>query len=714
MDGEGGWDLMPLDLEYTENGQYSVIPPSGFDGFSSVNVTVDVGCKECNLTSSTVTVTGSGEHKIDPPSGYDGFSEVIVNVDSGCEDRYDEGVEDQKAKLTSTTFTENGLYEREDGWNSVQVDVDTVTPYNNGKEDGAAEQKAKLTSLTVTNNGTYRREDGYNEVVVSVAGTGDYEQGRQDGIEEQKSKVTPINITDNGTYSNEDGYSPVVVNVDTVTPYNEGYEDGENDQKAKLSSIIITSNGIYTNENGYDRIVVNVECGPREIMLSVEDIEASPEGGDYPVAIYSSDDWHIVNHPDWVTIDNESGNSGLSTIIVTVDPSETPRSGVITVTNGSITKEIHINQRDIYGNYLTIEALQPGVLGFRASRQTSARAIEVSLNGGSTWRTVTSSEDSIGEIIGTKIADLQAGDKVLVRGINQKYAGPNVQFYNCFTSDDHLRFKVYGNIMSLINGNDYYGTTLTSSNTYAFAHLFWGCEGLVDASQLALPSNTIDGCYKDLFFNCVNLTEAPTLPATVMTPYCYDGMFNNTGLTKAPSLPSTQLADHCYSAMFSDCSRLTIVPELPATTLAPYCYYSMFDGNSLLTTAQSTLPATILAAHCYEAMFSNCSRLTSVPVLPATVLAENCYNLMFQGCIRLTKAPDLNAPNLVTGCYAQMFKNCTNLNSVKCLATAFNGTRCTYEWMQGVNANGTFTKANTNIWARTTSGIPINWTVVTI
>ena len=55
---------MPLNVEYTENGQYSVVPPSGFDGFSSVNVTVDVDQSACNLTTSAVTLTGSGEHTI--------------------------------------------------------------------------------------------------------------------------------------------------------------------------------------------------------------------------------------------------------------------------------------------------------------------------------------------------------------------------------------------------------------------------------------------------------------------------------------------------------------------------------------------------------------------------------------------------------------------------------------------------------------------------
>ena len=130
--GSEVWDLTSLDVEYTENGEYSITPPSGYDGLSSVKVT--------------------------------------VNVDSGgsYDEGYNDGVADQKAKLTSTTFTENGTFNREDGWNSVTVDVDTQTPYDNGFADGEDAQKAKLSSLNVTANGTYSREDGYNTVTVAV------------------------------------------------------------------------------------------------------------------------------------------------------------------------------------------------------------------------------------------------------------------------------------------------------------------------------------------------------------------------------------------------------------------------------------------------------------------------------------------------------------------------------------------------------------------
>lgn len=238
------YGLTSLDVEYTENGQYSINPPSGYDGLSSVNVTVDVENGDCNLTTSTVTIIGDGEHTITPPQGYDGFTEVVVNVESDCENAYNEGVNDQKAKLASTTFTENGSYNREDGWNTVQVNVDTVTPYNEGVEDGKDAQKALMTSLTAVSNGTYTREDGYNEVVVNVPSN----------VNNQNKQVT---YTTNGTQTvtADSGYSglgqvEVNVNVDTVTPYNNGKQDGIDEQKAKLTSATFTENDTYTRADG--------------------------------------------------------------------------------------------------------------------------------------------------------------------------------------------------------------------------------------------------------------------------------------------------------------------------------------------------------------------------------------------------------------------------------------------------------------------------------
>ena len=154
-------------------------------------------------------------------------------------------------------------------------------------------------------------------------------------------------------------------------------------------------------------------------------------------------------------------------------------------------------------------------------------------------------------------------------------------------------------------------------------------------------------------------------------------------------LPATTLANYCYSYMFYNCINLTTALELPATTLAIYCYNGMFNGCTSLTTAPSELPATTLADYCYNGMFNGCTSLTTAPSeLPATTLADYCYSSMFRGC--------------------------SSLSAITCFATDISASSCTGNWVDGVAASGTFTKAaSMTSWTTGVDGIPSGWSVET-
>lgn len=375
--------LTDLDVEYTENGQYSIQPPAGYAGLTSVDVKVDV---QPELEESTATYTENGQYVVTPDDSYYGLSSVNVNVDVDTDSYYEEGRQAgiiegkaiQKSKLESVTFSENGSYNKEDGWNSVQVNVDTETPYVEGKEDGIAEQKAKLISGTFNVNGTYTREDGYNEVNVNVPlvptqsksqtytengtytvvpDTGynldevevnvdvdldtPYEDGVIDGMARQKAKLTSLNATTNGNYTREDGYNEVTVNVDLVGPYNEGKTAGIAEQKAKLESTTLTENGTYNREDGWNQVAVDVDlvtpynngvaAGVAEQKAKLTDITIVSNGNytredgynDITVAIPSD----IHNQDKSVTytangtntVIADSDYSGLGQVTVTVD-----------------------------------------------------------------------------------------------------------------------------------------------------------------------------------------------------------------------------------------------------------------------------------------------------------------------------------------------------------------------------------------------------------
>ena len=317
---------------------------------------------------------------------------------------------------------------------------------------------------------------------------------------------------------------------------------------------------------------------------------------------------------------------------------------------------------------------------------------------------------------------LNDGDKSPVTTADiQVSAGDKVQFYGNGTSITNYSgtkiyggtadVKAYGNIMSLIDEENY-ATATTLTNNQAFRLFFQNNVKLTDASSLLLPATTLSTqCYQYMFSGCKSLTAAPALPAMTMVQECYQYMFKGcTSLTTAPALPATKLDRVCYANMFNGCSSLTAAPaQLPALTLAQQCYQYMFDGCTSLTTAPA-LPAETLANYCYQYMFNGCSKLTTAPALPATGMKTACYSYMFYGCTSLTTAPTLPATTLASGCYANMFNGCSNLSSITCLATSI-GTGTTSNWVNGVAGTGTFTKASGVNWTTGVNGIPEDWEV---
>ncbi len=309
---------------------------------------------------------------------------------------------------------------------------------------------------------------------------------------------------------------------------------------------------------------------------------------------------------------------------------------------------------------------------------------------------------------------VSAGDKVQFFGNGTSITSYSDDSHTTRISDGTAECYIYGNIMSLVNEEGFASATSVSAN--AFACLFNPNYRLYNhpTKRLVLPATMLaKNCYQAMFSGCMKLTVAPALPATTLADHCYDSMFYRCmGLTVAPALPAQTLAECCYCCMFQDCRGLTVAPALPATTLAGDCYTSMFQNCSSLTIAP-VLSATTLAEGCCLEMFKACTSLTTAPAtLPATTLANNCYQRMFSGCTSLTNAPVLPAPTLTNACYCQMFFQCSSLSAVTCLATSISGNMTTYQWLYGVAANGTFTKAaGMTSWQTGVDGIPSGWTV---
>ena len=388
-------------------------------------------------------------------------------------------------------------------------------------------------------------------------------------------------------------------------------------------------------------------------------------------------------------------NNVSSTGTFVKDANTTWRTGASGIPSGWTIQDYH----DYSHDYLTFEALESGNITWKTIGTSSpAKTISYSINNGA-WTSISSSSS------GTNIS-VSAGDKVRFKGNESSYATSN-NVYSGFENQSGAKFNIYGNIMSLIYGDNFIGQTSFNGGTYNLCSIFKkSCA--VSAENLILPATTLTNhCYRAMFSNAILLEKAPALPATTLAEYCYYYMFENTKITTAPALPATTLAVYCYADIFRGCTLLTTAPALPATTLAERCYQEMFRGCSSLAIAPA-LPATTLAGWCYSNMFRDCTSLTTAPALPATTLADSCYQYMFQVCSSLTTAPELPATTLVHNCYQYMFLNCTSLNYIKCLAT--NPSGYTTNWVQNVAASGTFVKDANTTWTTGNSGIPYGWT----
>lgn len=335
---------------------------------------------------------------------------------------------------------------------------------------------------------------------------------------------------------------------------------------------------------------------------------------------------------------------------------------------------------------LTFEILSDGVINWKTSNNGYTKSIQYSLDNGETWETITSNTNP------TPIS-VTTGNIVKFIGDNGNYAESSTT-YTYF--DTTCQFNVYGNIMSLIDSDDYIFKK-TLSDDYTFDGLFRGCSGLINAENLILPATTLSqSCYENMFYECTNLVTAPELPAKILRSACYYQMFYNCeSLAKCPELPATVLAKDCYYFMFRFCHSLKNIPKLPATDLAEGCYRYMFNRCCGLESVHLNLNTTIIPDDACRGMFAYCSGITEAS---GTILAEEigergCYSMfigcsamtktidsvgsngcaigisgcstMFQGCSSLTKAPELPATQIGACGYLSMFYECESLTSVQ-------------------------------------------------
>ena len=420
--------------------------------------------------------------------------------------------------------------------------------------------------------------------------------------------------------------------------------------------------------NGYDKYVKEKQQKSTDNGVTWTDTGNTRQGN--VIELNSEDCGYVVNKR-WITVEGEYICNGYNKYVKEKEQQST--DGGVTWTDTGATRKgtlIESNSVDCgykpgYENqYLTMEALDNATIEVYPQYTDSKLYYKID---NEEWKEFNNNSKTI---------TLNKPSKVMFK---ETLTSSRLKATRFKCSSGHI--NVYGNIMSLIYGDDFVGKTTMSD--FSLENVFTG-SNIIDAGNLILPATTLaERCYFDMFYNCTSLTTAPVLPATTLANYCYDGMFwGCTSLTQAPELPATTLVERCYYDMFKGCTSLTQAPELPATTLAKYCYEGMFSGCTSLTQAPE-LPATKLADICYMAMFYGCTSLTTAPELPATTLEPDCYDGMFAGCTSLVNAPELPATTLNRYCYCAMFQDCTSLTTAPQLPATTLANYCYGEMFEG-------------------------------
>lgn len=206
----------------------------------------------------------------------DGNGSTHSGSSHSYEEGYADGVNDQKAKLASTAFTENGDYQRNDGWSAITVNVPQSGSVMEGKEITVSQD----VTIVIPTSGY----DGFSAVTVDATeyGQTNYDSGFDDGFTDGYSSGSSEGYDSGYT----DGYQS-----GSTDGYNSGFTSGETHQKSLLGTTAFTINGSYSAENGYSAITVNVPTGQTYNIEQNKPFTATSNGN---YTIKPSEIWSIT------------------------------------------------------------------------------------------------------------------------------------------------------------------------------------------------------------------------------------------------------------------------------------------------------------------------------------------------------------------------------------------------------------------------------------
>ena len=642
-----------LDTTITANGEYNFIP-KGL-GYQSVHLNVDVA----HLQDKSLDITKNGNYKVQYDKGYSGLKTVDVNVNVP-----DAEIHNQKKEELITINNKRYTYTPDKDYTGIgELNVMVQIPeqpiyeegYVVGKEDGINEQKRKLTDINITQNGTYTKEDGYKSVVVNVP------------IPEINNQEKSITITENGQTditpdTNYTGLSRVGVNVniDTQSYYDNGYSQGKIDgktegiaeQKAKLTDINITENGNYSREDGYKSVVVNVPSDKKPETELTKTLNANdtytytPDEGTVYNKVIITTDIHPTERLERTYIENGQ---------YLIDGEY--KDGVINV-NVPV-PEINNQEKSITINSNGTSSVVPDT-GYTGISKVDITVNVPSSGGGGIDLTSLGYTAQENTSINTDIQDSIAYSQSLLENYTNStsYSNNNritfVPLFPCSGRTSFYRMFSYCSSLTTIPALD------TTSGTN-FSGMFDGCYSLKFVSQLDTSENT-DFSY--LFSDCKSLTSIPALDTKKGDNFQY--MFKNCYmLSSIPYLDTSNTTSTItdFSYMFYGCRSLSTIPEINVTK--GYTFEGMFSGCSSLVNIGKL--HSILGSE-FSNMFSGCYKLETIPLINISDTDDkNNLLQMFQGCSKLKNITFEGSINADISFY---YTKILTYNSIKSILTA--------------------------------------------
>lgn len=276
------------------------------------------------LEGKTVVISADTTY-VYPSSGYVGMSAVTVDAEAYAQENYDSGFDDG--------FNDGYSSGSSEGFESG---------YTSGHSQGMADQKALLSTTAFTENGEYSRENGWSAITVDVpTGT--------------SIPLTSIYIIENTAITVSDkAYTGITVNVNTADTYNRGYSDGysrgtldgESTIISTFTSMTATTNGEYgSSAHPLSSITVSVPTGSSINIEQNKSLTATTNG------VYNIDPSYIWQ----ITYDDHLARRYDFTINGTIPQSEVNTTAyIIRYYDEGTGEEPSVGVRIGSGNTLTI------------------------------------------------------------------------------------------------------------------------------------------------------------------------------------------------------------------------------------------------------------------------------------------------------------------------------------------------------------------------